>query len=277
MLPLHGDKRVEVVGIGFQPWKRSGSDSILVGLLTLRFTIMTSLSGAIQVAGQALFSSSAYKAHNLGELVFTNDGRAFRYTKAGGTTLVPGKLQQASAEVTGDQNLTAVAAAIGDVSIASTSTVTVTANQYAEGWAIITVTPGQGYQYKIKGHAAYSAAAPTLALEDAILVALTTSSRIDLVANPYSAVIVNPATASSTPVGVAVYPVVNAEFGWVQVSGVATILADGTITVGTAVDASNGTAGAVEAHPEAGVQAPVGIAVTGGATTEYVAIKIDLI
>lgn len=236
---------------------------------------MTQLSGAAQVVGQPLFSSSAYKAHQLGETVFTNDGRAFRYVKAGGTTLVPGKLQQASAEVTADQNLTAVAASIGDLSIASTSTVTVTANQYAEGWAIITVTPGQGYQYQIKGHAAYTAAAPTFSLSDAVLVALTTSSRIDLVANPHSAVIVNPATATSAPIGVAVYPVVNAEFGWVQVGGVATVLADGTITVGTAVVASNATAGAVEALT--GVQAIVGTAVTGGATTEYSAIKLNLL
>lgn len=238
---------------------------------------MTQLTGSVVVAGQALFSSSSYKAHQLGELVFTNDGRAFRYAKAGATALVPGKLQQASAEVTADQNLTAVAAAVGDLSIAASTTVTVTANQYAEGWALISVTPGQGYQYKIKSHVAYTAAAPSFALEDSIAVALTTSSRIDLVANPLSAVIVNPATASSAPVGVAVWAVAASEFGWLQVAGVANVLADGTVVVGTAVDASNGTAGAVEAHVAAGVQAPVGTAMTGIATTEYGAIKLNLL
>lgn len=237
------------------------------------------LSGSVQVAAQKLFSSSADQMHNLGETVFSNDGRAFRYAKAGATSLVPGKLQQSAAEVTGDQNLTAVAAAIGDLVIASTSTVTVTANQYAGGLAMITVTPGLGYAYKISGHAAYTAAAPSFSLvaDNPVNIALTTSSRIDLVSNPYSAVIVNPATASSTPVGVANFPITNAQFGWLQVAGVACVLADGTVTVGTAVDASNGTAGAVEAHPEAGVQAPVGIAVTGIATTEYGAVKIDLL
>lgn len=239
---------------------------------------MTQLTGAAQVAGQNLFTSSSYKAHQLGEIVFSNDGRAFRYAKAGGTALVQGKLQQASAEVTANQNLTAVAAAVGDTTLVSTSTVTVTANQYAEGWAMITVTPGEGYQYKIKNHAAFTAAAPTFVLEDAIqITALTTGSRIDLVANPYSAVIVNPTTATSAPVGVAVYPVAASEFGWLQVAGVANVLADGTVTVGTAVDASNGTAGAVEAHPEAGVQAGVGLAMSGIATTEYGPIKLNLI
>lgn len=239
---------------------------------------MTQLTGTgPQVVGQQIFSTSSTQLHALGEVVQTNDGRTFRYALAGGTTLVPGKLQQAPAEVTADQNLTAVAAAVGDTTLVSTSTITVAANYYANGYALITVTPGQGYMYKIKGHAAFTAAAPTFILEDAIqTTALTTGSRIDLVSNPYSNVIVNPTTATSCPVGVAVYPITNAQYGWIQVAGVASVLADGTITVGTAVDASNGTAGAVEAHAEAGVQAQVGIAVTGGATTEYCAIRLDI-
>lgn len=238
---------------------------------------MTQLTGAVAVAGQALFSSSAYKAHNLGELAFTNDGRAFRYAKAGGTALAIGKLQQASAEVTADQDVAIAAASIGANQIVTTATLTVTANQYAEGLAIVCDDTGEGYSYKIKNHPAATAAVVTFTLEDAILVALTTSTTIDFVANPYSAVIVNPTTASSAPVGVAQYPIAASEFGWLQVGGVATVLADGALTVGTAVDASNGTAGAVEAHPEAGVQAPVGTAVTGVASTEYGAIKIDLL
>lgn len=229
-----------------------------------------------QVVAQGLFSSSATGYHNVGELVFSNDGRAYRYALAGASSLVQGKLQQASAEVTANQNLTAVAAAVGDLVLVSTSTVTVVANQYANGYALITVTPGEGYQYKIAGHAAFTSAAPTFTLSDAIAVtALTTGSRIDLVANPYASVIINPATASSTPVGVAIYPVTNAQYGWLQVAGVANVLADGTVVVGTSVCASNGTAGAVEAT--AGVQALVGTAVTGIATTEYGAIKLNLI
>lgn len=216
--------------------------------------------------------------HNLGELCFSNDGRAFRYVKAGATALVAGKLQQTAAQVTGDQNLTAVAAAVGDFTIASTSTVTVTANQYAGGYALITVTPGVGYIYSIKSHIAYTAAAPTLTLNDSIQVALTTTSRIDLIANLYSAIIVNPATASSTPVGVAVFPVTAAYFGWVQVSGVANVLADGAITTGTNVIASNAVAGAIEPGADAAdLQAHVGIAISGIADTEYGAVKLDLL
>jgi len=238
----------------------------------------TTLGPSLQVVAQALLSESSTQMHNLGELCFSNDGRAFRYVKAGATALVAGKLQQTAAQVTGDQNLTAVAAAVGDFTIASTSTVTVTANQYANGYALITVTPGVGYMYQIKSHIAYTAAAPTFTLVDSIQVALTTTSRIDLIANLYSSVIVNPATATSTPVGVAVFPVTAAYFGWVQVSGVANVLADGAITTGTNLIASNAVAGAVEPGADAAdLQANVGIAISGIADTEYGAVKLNLL
>lgn len=224
--------------------------------------------------GQELFTSSSVPFHAIGEKAFTAEGRAFRYCKMGAVAGVPGKLYQAPAEVTGDQNLAVAAAAVGGVTVTTTSTVTVTANQYAGGWVMVSVTPGQGYQYKIKSHPAATGAAVTLTLEDPILVALTTSSRIDLIANPLNGVVVNPTTATSAPVGAAVYPIAIGEYGWLQVSGPANLLADGTVTVGTAVVASNATAGAVEALT--GVQAPVGLALTGIATTEYGAIDLNL-
>lgn len=211
---------------------------------------------------------------SLGAAAFDNAGNRYRFVKAGGTALVPGKLQQAAAEVTADQGLACAAAAIGATSVTTTSTVTVTANQYAGGWLVVTITPGQGYRYLISSHPAATAAALTLTLEDPIVVALTTSSRVDLVANPYSGVIVNPTTATSAPVGAAVSAVTASYFGWVQDGGVASLLSDGGATVGTAQVASNGTAGAVEALT--GVQAPVGIALTGIATTDYGAVLLNI-
>lgn len=235
---------------------------------------MPKATSSAVVVGQPIMSSSATQLHTLGEKCVTADGRVYRYAKAGGTALVPGKLQQAAAEVTADQNLAIAASAIGATTITTTSTVTVTANQYAGGYALISASTGAGYQYRIKSHPAATAAVVTLTLEDTIEVALTTSSKVDLVANPFSGVIVNPATATSTPVGVAVYPVAASEFGWLQTGGIANVLADGTVVVGTSLVASNATAGALEALT--GVQAAVGLAVTGIATTEYGAVKLLL-
>jgi len=232
---------------------------------------MTQLTGPVQVVGQSLFSTSSTALHRLGETVFANNGNAYRYAKAGAVALVPGTLQQASAETTAHQNLTAAAAAIGETSIV-TSAITTTADQYLNGWLVVTVTPGQGYQYEIKANTVGTSAACTLTLADPILVALTTSSRYDLVTNPNSGVVINPTTATSAPAGVSIYPVAIGEFGWLQVGGVANVLADGTVTVGTSLVASNATAGAVEAFT--GVQAIVGLAVTGIATTQYGAVKL---
>lgn len=232
------------------------------------------LTGDLHITAQDLFTSSSVQQHGLGERAVTPDGRSYRYCLAGGTSLVPGKVYQASAEVTANQNLTPTATAAGATTLTTSSTVTVTANQYAGGFVIVTVTPGQGYQYKIKSHPAATAAAVTLTLEDPIQVALTTSSRIDLVANPYSGVIVTPTTASSTPLGVAVYPVTNGQYGWLQVGGISACLADGALTVGTSVVVSNAIAGAVE--PATGVQAPVGYAATGVADTEYGAVFLTM-
>ena len=229
----------------------------------------TQLTGAIVVAAQQLHSESSTALHDIGSLIFSNDGRSFKYCKAGGTALVAGKLQQSSAEdTTNFQNLTCAVSSAGATSITTTSTVTLTANQLAGGLlTVVSATTGAGFVYKIKSHAAATAAVVTINLEDPIVVATTGTVVIDMIPNPYSAVIVNPTTATSAPIGVAVYNTTAAYFGWLQVGGVASILSDAGSTVGTNVSASNATAGAVEAAVTA--QAAIGVAVTGVATTEY--------
>lgn len=231
-------------------------------------------SGVLVNPGDLTLNTSTQQAP-LGARAEAGD-RTFRYVLAGGTALVPGKLQQASAELTNHQDMAPTATAIGATSVSVTPGATAgAANLYAEGWLIITVTPGQGYQYRVSGHAAISAStAFTVNISDPIVVALTTSSRCDLVMNPYKNVVVNPTTATSCPVGAAVNAVTAAYYGWLQTGGVASILADGAVAVGTDVVASNATAGAVEALT--GVQAVVGNAVTGIATTEYGAVNLFL-
>ena len=240
----------------------------------------TQLMPDTQAVGQILFSSSATQLHKLGEKAVASDGRVYRYAKAGGADLVPGTLLQGPAEVTNHEALSPKAdAAIGATQVTVTlGNTAVTADQYSGGWMIVTETPGQGSQYKIRSHpAANGSATLVLTLEDPLLVAITAlASQVDLVMNPHSGVIINPASASASPVGVAVYPITSGQYGWIQVGGVATVLAgaDGALTVGTNVVASNQTAGALEAAT--GVQASVGEAVTGVAQGDYGAVKLFL-
>lgn len=239
---------------------------------------MSHLTGATQIAGQDIFTTSTSANTNLGALATTGDGRYYRYSSLGAVAAVPGKLYQAAAEITNHQNLAPTAnGAIGDRTITVTLGATAaTANQYAGGYAVISDSTGEGYMYEIASHpAALLSTTLQLTLVDPLLTTTASAStKVDLIPNPYSATIVNPTTATSAPIGAAVFPVAIGGFGWMQVSGPTVLLADGAITVGTNLAASNGTAGAVE--PAAGVQAVVGTALTGIATTEYGAVFLQL-
>jgi hypothetical protein len=237
---------------------------------------MSQLGSDLQIAPAALFTSTSTSQSTLGARAATADGRSVRYVKMGAVAAVPGKLYQAPAEVTNHQDLAPAAAAIGATQVTVTLGATAaTANQYQGGFLVVTVTPGQGYMYRISSNPAADASATmVVTLEDPLLVALTTSSRVDLLASPYNGVIVNPATASSAPVGVAVYAIPAGEYGFLQTGGPAAVLADGGITVGVNVSASNATAGAVEAAVTA--QAAIGQALTGIATTEYGSVFLTM-
>lgn len=239
---------------------------------------MSTLSSTVLVNPQDIFSTSSTQGTSIGAQATTGDGRVFRYCLAGGTTLVPGKLQQASAEdTTNYQNLAAAATAIGDNSIVISTSTTVTANIFTNGFVTTTTSTGAGYTYGIASNTATAGAASlTLTLSDKIVVATTTNTRFDLIPNPLASVVVNPTAASSAPVGAAIYPITNAQYGWLQVAGpIGLLVDDQTVVVGTNVCASNQAAGAVE--PSTGVQAMVGIALTGAATTQYGLIDVHLL
>lgn len=225
---------------------------------------------------QDIFTSLAPNADgnggtNIGAMATTGDGRMFRYCKVGAVALVPGKLYQASAEDTTNlENLAVTAAAIGATSVTTSTTVTLTANQTAGGFMVISTGTGAGYTYKLKGNTAATAAVTTLNLEDPIIVALDATSKVDITMNPYNSVVVNPTTATSAPIGVPVFAVNVGSYGWLQTHGPCAVLADGTVAVGNPVVASTSTAGAIKNFAtNAGTTFTVGVAETGIATTEY--------
>lgn len=235
----------------------------------------TKLSGYPNSFPLPLMASSTIQECDLGAQ--SADGaRKFRYVKAGGTALVPGKLQQSSAVVANHQNMACAVAAAGATQVTVTLGATAaTANQYTEGYLVINDATGEGYTYKVKSHPA-AALSTTLVvtLEDPIVLALDATSEASLVANPYSGVIVNPTTASASSIGMAIYPIPAGEYGWIQTHGVVSGLADGSIDAGGQICASNTVAGAVEAG--VATQGNVGHAVVAAVDTEYRAIFIAL-
>jgi len=242
----------------------------------------TKLSGPVLVHGGPLFGGGgdSSPAHDVGALAISSDGRKFRYVFCTPTALVAGKLQQGPAEVTAHQNLVPAAAAVGATSVTVALGATVAqANQYAGGFLLVSgTTAGNGYSYRIKSHlaAAASASAFVIQLDDPLEVAITTLSKIDLVQNPHSGVIVYPSTGSGPAVGVAVDVIDAGNYGWIQSGGVVGCLANGALVVGDSICASNAVAGAVEAFTTGSKQAVVGYAATGVADTEYGAVYLTI-
>ena len=117
---------------------------------------------------------------------------------------------------------------------------------------VIDTTPGLGYIYRIKNHAAIAASTNgTLYLEDddPIQVALTTSSKVTLMTNPYKGVIQHPVTtATGYCIGGAVSAITAAYYGWVQSGGPGAGLIAGTPGAGLPVTCVGATAGALTVH-----------------------------
>lgn len=192
----------------------------------------------------------------LGTPVETRDGRMFRWCRAGAVDLVAGNTIQSSAFLTNHTAMAvgtptaALGGRLGDAYVTVTPGATAgAANLYAEGFITASVTPGLGFTYQVSSHAAITSSVAfqvNLMPSDPFLVALTSSSKLDLLAHPYQNVIQFPVTtATGTLVGVAPY-IISATFnGWLQTVGPCGTLNKGTTGAGLAVGAPGSVAGGV--------------------------------
>lgn len=186
-------------------------------------------------------------SHNFGEKVICADRREFAYGRANSTSAV-GRLQIAPAPIANHANLTPSAAALGSFQITMTPGATAgAANIYAEGYAVINAGANNGATYGIKGNPAITAStAFTLDIIDPIRnAALTTASRITLVHNAHNLFIQGTST-TARGAGVAMTAFAANNFGFLQVKGIASVLADGAIAVGSDVNVGT-VAGSVKA------------------------------
>jgi hypothetical protein len=142
-------------------------------------------------------------------------------------------------------------AAIGASTISITCASTVAAGFYNQGYLMVASGAGQGLTYQINNHAAVSTGATgafKLYDDDALAVAITTTSTISLLANKYANVIQAPVTtATGVVVGVASYAIGATQFGWVQTWGVCAVRGGDTNALGTQADGISSTAGRVRA------------------------------
>jgi hypothetical protein len=231
--------------------------------------------------GPGAFSSRSTPSVPIGTVAFDRFGRKYRYVRAGAADLVVGNVIQSSAQNTAHQNLTPTATAAGAFAVtAALGASAAAADLYKNGYLYITTTPGLGLSYVIEQHDAIASSGTgtfNLAKDTPIQVALTTSSRVSLLRNPYDGVIQSPVTTLTGAVaGVAVYAITAAQYGWIGVNGEFPTLIAGTPGVGLAVVVPGTAAGCVVVDGAAAATLVVGAMMETGVDGRVQSVRWNL-
>lgn len=202
---------------------------------------MSHLKGPEIISAQDLYSSSATALAPVGSLAEGSKGRKFRYVLAGASALVAGNVLQESAEDTTYENMVVGTAGVaGDAYIQVTNgTATITSAQF-EGGTISVYTSGTsliGEEYIIKKVTGTltTGGALQVYLDRPLRLAIATSATVNMKRSPWSGVIQAPITTQTgMAVGVAIYPIAAAQYGWILSHGECNVLSSNqTAAVGS--------------------------------------------
>ena len=216
----------------------------------------------------------------LGSALYYGD-RVFRYGLAGGVALTAGKLVQTYVATAADhQDLAPTAAvAAGEYAISvETAGTDLTLNQYAGGYLYVNDAAGKGQCLKIKSNPVHDHSddpSVIITCHDALATALTTSSKVSLIQDPWSAVLVAPAAETGAVMGCPVVDMAASAYGWFQTYGPAAVLTVGTIVLGHNVVRSATVAGGV-APATSDILDIVGTCMLVDVTTDYSLIKLNI-
>ena len=193
------------------------------------------------------------KKRALGTILELPDGREFKYALNGGSAISSGKLASSAAMIGNhDMDLTTAAASVGDTSITVTLGGTAaTEDQYADGYIYTNDGTGEGQIYRIASNPAADSSATlavTLASNDAVSVALDSTTESGLAVNPYSGIVVSPTSVTNRTLGVTATDIAANAYGFVQTKGLASVLVSGTVGAGEPLRVAGATlAGAAQA------------------------------
>ena len=192
----------------------------------------------LQGFAQDLYSSSATKKEKLGTLRITSDGRKFRYAYNGAVALTTGiSTSMIGVAAYHINRAIVIPAAIGDKEVSVTLGATAcAANSYEDGYFQVNDGTGEGQSYQIIGNTyAASAGTTVVTLADPIRIALTTSSEVSLVYNPWYGTVIQ-ATEETGPAGVTVCAVPINHYYWSQTGGMACVLSTSTAAVASLLE-----------------------------------------
>lgn len=237
------------------------------------------MANIVSLSATDIWSEHQYQQHALGQRGETADGRVFRYAKAGEAITI-GYLAQSPAIDTATITMAVTsAAAIGDKTIYFThGATTSSANEYAEGFACISYGTGIGQTLKIASHLAFTSGGTSskLNLEDPLLVALDTTSKLDITHNPWNGVVMD-TSATVPPAGVALHAFTSGYFGWLQTRGVVGVFSDATVAAGYTFINDGSVSGGIDVISNDIQQVKVGEAIQASAQnySHPVYLRID--
>lgn len=190
------------------------------------------------------YAESATQLFPLGTKAL-NGERVLRYCKNGATALNIAAPLQSAARIhaeADDDIVVGAASAIGATTVTLTSTANLataplsTKDGFKEGYLVVNDEAGEGQLYKIKGHAPASGTSTfVVTLYDALTVALTTSSQVGIIQNPYANVIATAAVLTGMFVGVPLMAITASYYFWAQTGGPAPVIPQAAIALGTTV------------------------------------------
>ena len=204
----------------------------------------------------------------------------YRYGLNGGTAITAGKLVAHQAQDSNHLNMTATSAvSAGETAISvETGGNDLTLNEYADGYLWANDVNGEGQTMRVKSNPAHDHSddpSVVITTYDPLVTALTTSSQLSLIHNPYSQVVVAPTAEAGAVMGATVIDMTADYYGWFTVSGPQALLTEGTLVLGHNCMRSDTTAGAVE--PSSGsTLVNIGQVMAVNATTEYSLIWMNI-
>lgn len=236
-----------------------------------------------------------------GQRFHTEDGTEVVLFNNAATALVSGVLTQHSPIVANHQNISVLTYAAFNNTTGTPTIITATLgatvanqNQYQGGYVIVNAGTGIGQTLKIASSSPTVASGTiTLTLENSAGLALDNTSKIDLIAQPFTNVIISPTTPTAGvacetnhPVPASVvntYDVTSGvllttgtpQFSFGVTSGITSALSDVSVaTVGLGIARSTTTAGAITV--QAATLACIGEAYQTGVSAEARAVRLNL-
>jgi hypothetical protein len=256
-------------------------------------------SSPIQLFGVngGITSTENYIGTLVGTKFLSDDDRVYALVQNGGTALVAARLIQSPASIGSTHTGLAVSGA-ATVNVIGSTQVTITlggtlatANQYADGYAVVSAGLGIGQTLKILSHpAGTSSGTVVLTLAEPISVALDTTSKISLTLPQYgssngtdvttSGVVVCPTTLTGRVIGATIYPIPASTatvptYGFIVTNGPVAVLNGAGTAIGLDVMPGASVAGSVVTYVVA-TKTRVGTATVAGEDTKAQLITLQL-